>query len=103
MSDISNQASDYIVPRRVVCAAMRNGPYLVVGPRHFDMTMHAQLAILKRADPNLDKKWEQGFIDQFGVFMDRTEAMVVAKASGQPINFTRNGSNPDVLYSEGLY
>ena len=29
--------------------------------------------------------------------------MIIAKAAGQKINLKRNGGDPDVLYSEGLY
>lgn len=46
---------------------------------------------------------EQGFIDNFGIFMDRVEALAVAKASGQPLDMKRNGGSGDELYSEGLY
>jgi hypothetical protein len=44
---------------------------------------------------------EQGFIDQFGVFMTREEAYVVAKAAGQ-IKY-RCGGDDGVLFSENLY
>lgn len=47
--------------------------------------------------------FEQGFIDQWGCFYTRTEAMQAVKASGQPFNIKRNGGNDDELYSEGLY
>jgi hypothetical protein len=43
----------------------------------------------------------QGFIDQCGVFMDRKEAAIVAKESGQ---LARYGDNiPKILFSEDLY
>jgi len=48
--------------------------------------------------------WAQGFIDQWGVFMCREEAMQVAKDAGQAIDIERGcGGSTTVLYSEGLY
>jgi hypothetical protein len=44
---------------------------------------------------------EQGFIDQFGVFMTREEAYEVAKAAGQ-IKY-RCGGDEGRLFSENLY
>jgi hypothetical protein len=39
-----------------------------------------------------------------GIFMDRKEAMQVAKAAGQPVDITRGcGGDETTLYSEGLY
>ena len=46
---------------------------------------------------------EQGFLDQYGVFMDREEAMQVAIDSGQPLDMKRNGTPENELFSEGLY
>jgi len=45
---------------------------------------------------------EQGFINQWGVFLTREEAYRVVKASGQPFDPKRNGST-DMPFSEGLY
>lgn len=49
----------------------------------------------------------QGFVDQFGVFMDRKEAWEVALAAGQ-IRFIeswnyRHSEDGYILYSENLY
>jgi hypothetical protein len=45
----------------------------------------------------------QGFIDQYGVFMDRKEAYAVASAAGQ-INTRRPKGYPEyMLFSEDLY
>jgi hypothetical protein len=46
---------------------------------------------------------DQGFIDQWGQFYTRREAMRVVKESGQPFNLERNGSQDEKLFSEGLY
>ncbi len=92
--------------RKVVCAACRHQDHgdMLIGPRHFDKTMHEQLKIMRRAYGVERKAWDQGFIDQHGVFMDREEAMRVAKAAGQRIDIERGcGGDEDTLYSEGLY
>lgn len=98
---------DNLVVRRVVCAACRSTSggeeVIVAGARHFDSVMVSQVKFFDDYIESQIEPWEQGFIDQFGVFMDRREAMAVAKASGQEINFKRNGSDPTELYSEGLY
>lgn len=92
--------------RRVVCAAVRMSDIdhsLVLGPRHWDETMHKQCAVLvwlTLPDPHE----EQGFIDQFGVFMDRQEAWKVAEAAGQIIyRCGGDDANGGTLYSENLY
>lgn len=87
--------------RRVVCAADRRPDGMVVcAARHSDPRMHLQKALI---GGNWDGA-EQGFIDQWGVFMDRLEAWQVAQAAGQIIR--RVGSddrNGGTLYSENLY
>ena len=89
--------------RIVVCAACvhPNDPTaMCVGPRHWDKTMFHQVEKMGYIGTSI---WKQGFIDQFGVFMDRKEAMIVAKASGQPLDLKRNGPDDTKLCSEGLY
>lgn len=103
--------------RRVVCAAIRNCKgQIVCGARHFDGVMRAQLDTSKRR-----RYWKtyvkvfgriiwrcppvaQGFIDQWGVFMDRTEAWKVAMAAGQVMRRC-GGDTTDggTLFSENLY
>lgn len=89
-------------PPRIVCAALRRTfdypeNVLVCAPRHFDMTMHAQLARMG-AD---GKHTEQGFIDQHGKFYSREEAWKIAEANGQIIRLV--GGVKGRLYSENLY
>lgn len=90
------------VQRRVVCAANRykQTGRLVVGPRHFDATMRATMAWVGLED-FYQAAWEQGFIDQWGMFMTREEAWIVAKAAGQIMR--RCGGDEGCLYSENLY
>lgn len=45
---------------------------------------------------------EQGFINQFGEFRTREEALKIALENGQPFDAKRNGST-NQLFSEGLY
>ncbi len=98
------QAYDSEAPmRKVVCAACRNGDYTLVGPRHFCPTMHVQADAYHKLGYVDDRKWEQGFIDQWETYMDRHEALLVALAVGQPVDFKRNGGSGKELYSEGLY
>lgn len=88
---------------RVVCSAckMTDGT-IVLGARHWDGRMIAMASMLNRQrshDPN-----DQGFIDQWGRFMSRTEAWKVAEAAGQ-ILYRCGGdtANGGTLYSENLY
>ena len=91
----------------IVCAACRppETQITIVGPRHCDTVMRHQLVYVQLALPHIRSfaGWEQGFIDQHGTFYDRRAAMIIAKAAGQKIDMKRNGGDPDVLYSEGLY
>jgi hypothetical protein len=85
----------------IVCAAMKSGEITVCGARHFDGIMRGQVAIIKMSFDV--KRWEQGFIDQWGKFYNRKEAMQIVKDNGQPFSIERNGGKDDELYSEGLY
>lgn len=90
--------------RRVVCSANLHKKTSIIfcGARHFDDIMRAQIrrANLDMREPS-DMWFEQGFIDQFGVFMTREEALTVALAAGQRIY--RCGGDEKKLYSENLY
>ncbi len=98
--------------RRVVCAACRcsETKHIIIGPRHFDPVMKSQFfdncMNLKLNTPNKigDTYTEQGFIDQYGVFMNRQEAWKVAEAAGQIIyRCGGDTANGGTLYSENLY
>lgn len=88
----------------VVCAACRleqdGETYLVTGARHFDKVMNN---IIRHLPMKL--KWvnaDQGFINQFGEFLTREEALEVVKNNGQPFDPERNVAK-DALFSEGIY
>lgn len=86
--------------RRVVCAANRDkkSGLIVCGARHYDTVMQPQIVLLGCTQFG---DMEQGFIDQWGVFMTREEAWVVAEAANQIIR--RVGGDGKKLYSENLY
>lgn len=88
----------------VVCAACRRGEIIIAGARHFDKVMLAQI---KAIDGDLfaraGAEFEEGFIDQFGDFLTRQEAMKIAIAAGQKVNLRGCGGDKNTLYSEGLY
>ena len=87
--------------RRVVSAALAYKNLLILGPRHFDATMHKQIDQSRCAGLVAGRSWEEGFVDQYGVFMTREEAWIVAEAAGQIIR--RVGGDGIKLYSENLY
>ncbi len=92
--------------RKVICAACEYAGILILGPRHWDKTMHKQYKLMHKSKDNFPKGclFRQGFIDQFGIFMDRKEAMQVANTANQPIDIDRGcGGDNTTLYSEGLY
>ena len=84
--------------RHVVCAANRWPDGLIVlGVRHYCPLMHSSLdrmGITERAE-------EQGFVDQWGNFMTRDEALAVVKMTNQPLRTPYD--KWDTLYSENLY
>ena len=93
--------------RRVVCAANKyncklgGSPMVFVGIRHYCLVMRQNMQPYMEY---LDKQSEiQGFVDQHGVFMDRKDALEVARNAGQ-LNIARIKTWPDnKLFSEDLY
>jgi hypothetical protein len=86
--------------RRVVCAALRKRSMQILGARHFDPVMRGMIQYLNLPFDMADAK--QGFIDQWGVFMDRAEAFEIATAAGQ-IRHKSGNPNSKELFSEDLY
>ena len=87
---------DKLYKRQVVCAANRYGDLIVLGVRHHCPIMNKTLDLL--GIDGFTK--EQGFVDQWGNYIDRVEALEVLKANGR---FIRNDDFLDELYSENLY
>jgi hypothetical protein len=88
------------VEPRLVCAANKyEDGTIIIGVRHYDRFMQAQLDNL----PRLYKMppAEQGFIDQFGMFYTRVQALVLAEKNNQIIRHC--GGDGNKLFSENLY
>jgi len=85
--------------RRVVCAALKKGDRIICGPRHFDECMRNQIASSEGSTFWVDA--DQGFVDQWGVYMDRKEAREVAWNADQVRR--RCGGDTIRLFSENLY
>ncbi|MCQ9121626.1 hypothetical protein MUU45_001177 [Rodentibacter pneumotropicus] len=100
-------------PELIVCAAIkfelktpikeRNGTsgfeYVLPMVRHYDSNTCETLSMLD--DYYTEHEREQGFITNQGRFVNRKEALEIAKANNQ-IRFDI-GYEPDELYSEMLY
>lgn len=77
----------YGVTRKVAQAACNYGGYIVTGTRHYCPIMNLQIDAI--GHPVLINfagglaNVVQGFTDQYGVFMTRQEAYIVAKEAGQ--------------------
>jgi len=89
-------------PEVIVCAAnVLNGNIMVCGARHWDRVMLNQAELIGG-----EGRWwteeEQGFINQYGEFRTRKQAMEIIKETGQLFNIDRNGGDCR-LFSEGLY
>ena len=86
--------------RRIVCAANKcvSNHQIILGIRHYDLFMRTHGARY------LGLEMVQGFVDQHGVFLTRTEAWPIAEAAGQIIRRV-GGDETDggTLYSENLY
>lgn len=94
-------------PRVVVCAANRSAitGKIICGARHWDSAMRGQVQFLiedgRRKMPDEWVAAEQGFIDQYGQFLTREEAYLIAEKAGQ-IKYGPQHSM-GTLYSEDLY
>lgn len=88
--------------RVVVCAANKYGPIVFTGIRHFCPIMRENMKghIINALRDQLGET--QGFVDQWGVFMDRKEAYAVALAAGQ-VGRYRPKNPGEWLCSEDLY
>jgi len=98
MNDETTWKPDYsVTPRRIVCAANRNrtSGRIICGSRHWDNIMRSQVH-----DGEGFTGWDQGFIDQFGDFLNRKEAWIVAAEQDQ---IRKLVASTGTLYSENLY
>lgn len=106
----------YNIPVRIAAAANRYGDYIVTGARHYCVLMNAQINLVGidalRAYAAGD--YEQGFVDQFGNFLDRKTALKLAIENGQ-MHYNadhglfikddpeHNSTYGDELFSENLW
>ena len=112
-----NQKREYVdIPERIVCSACqvfvdkRDGTnedgseiiHEVYGLRHYDPFMRKQIKELEKQYNYALLDWEQGFLTNKGRFVDRKEAMEIAKAQNQVIRLS-GSPNSDILFSEDLY
>lgn len=92
--------------RKIVCAANRhkfNKNILILGVRHWDMIMRKNLELIKESKPKIeDTDFDQGFIDNFGQWVDKKEALQIVKDNKQPFDEGRNIVDYQ-LFSEGIY
>jgi len=87
--------------RRVVCAANRcRHDIVILGVRHFDSHIHMQMELLDLDEFDFTSE-DQGFVDNFGVWMSRKEAHELAIETDQRIY--RCGGDSKKLYSENMY
>lgn len=84
--------------------------HIITGIRHYSPEMRTTLRRIYGKGIKLLWFWlkkpyhlrvkNQGFVDQYGIFVSRADAWYIAKSAGQII---REVSVPGELYSENLY
>lgn len=113
LPDICYKVADWLdgrkLQRRVVCAAnrfkLKSGGFVVVpGSRHYSKDMAEVVDCLEdKISTRFVSGEDQGFIDQWGEYLTRAEALVVATHAGQINTVRQKGSPYDKLFSEDLY
>jgi len=104
-----NECTDYLNDplkgkRRVVCAAIRNNEIVILGVRHHDKFINEQIGEMIDNGYHWEKSnEEQGFVDQWGNFLNRKDALIVAKSSGQILKWCPGADGSKELFSENLY
>lgn len=84
------------IQRVVSMAACIVEGHLILGNRHFCPLMNQTIQLLDLQEGTHDISVDQGFVDQWGVWMSRKEAWDVAKSAGQIKKVFQEG----VLFSE---
>lgn len=92
---------EYYGKQRIISqAAINYNGFIVTGTRHTCPIIRMQINSMGAGllqEWNNGTKGEQGFTDQYGFFLTREEAYVIAKAAGQ---ITRDDPTPGKLFSE---
>lgn len=98
-----------LLQRRIVCAAnhfeLKDGGTVVIpGSRHYSKDM-AEVIDLIRDKVVTDHVHgeDQGFIDQWGEYWNRKDALIIATHAGQINTVREKGAPFDTLFSEDLY
>lgn len=95
----------YGAKRMIAGVANRYGGIIVMGTRHYSNLMRMALDALGGSEVLIkwagEENYDQGFVDQYGTFLDRKEAWVLAESTGQ-IRY-RDGLPTGTLYSEHLW
>lgn len=83
---------------RIVCSANKHkiSGRLILGPRHWDNTMRAQIQ-----DGEHHGQFLQGFVDQWGEWYSREEAYKIAEKAGQLLFHKEEWGQR--LYSESIF
>lgn len=94
-------AEGHFSPQHVVAAACRSHDhkYVLVSARHWDGLMRSQSKVLGLDNYDFPTG-EQGFIDQYGNYLSRTEATDIVTQNKQALRTPICGRS---LYSENLY
>lgn len=93
----------YNVEPVIVCAANRYRDFVIVGPRHYSTQMAFVYDLItdEALREYAEGKGEQGFIDQYGRYWNREDAMELCKKNGRPL--LEEGQSDTSLFSEHLY
>lgn len=112
-----NGEREYLdIPERIVCSACqvfvdeRDGTnedgsliiHEVYGLRHYDPLMRKQIKELENQYKYALLDYEQGFMTNKGRFVNREDALKIAKEQGQILRLS-SSPNPNILFSEDLY
>ncbi len=95
--------------RRIVCAAnrfkLKTGGFIIVpGARHYSPDMSEVIDLIEnQLDTRHVYDEDQGFIDQWGDYHTRQEALIIATHAGQINTVREKGAPYDTLFSEDLY
>jgi capsular polysaccharide biosynthesis protein len=89
------------VKRRIVSAATRIEGHVLISIRHWDRPMR-ELAVKLGVDTRSTNN-DQGFVDQYGNYLSRSEAYQIVIINEQQLNGNLEMEGYTELYSEHLY
>ena len=84
----------------LICSWVNSEELVIPAVRHYSPDMHQILRAFQTLEASIKEK-QQGFITNFGRFVNREEALAIAKENNQVKHSI--GYEPDELYSEMLY